>query len=254
VHRELTAEGYRILPDRETALDAQLRDAALAVFLLGASFDEQLERLTDIAEKRHDKRWMVWHSPAAAASRDPDQLVYCDHLLTVESAGKTFLDANTNPTALKDEMRALLKPERVSLPEASGKPRVYLVYNARDQVDARSAGQIKRHYRQEFHFDYPDDPALHSRRLAASHGILLVWGRANEEWCAQEFKDILQVPRQSVSRGLCLFDPEEDKRATIDAIRARFADISITEQFGTFDPSRLEPFFSPIRRATTASS
>jgi hypothetical protein len=91
-------------------------------------------------------------------------------------------------------------------------------------------------------------------RLTQSEGVLLLWGGAGEEWCAEEFDRMVRLASHSKSRGLCLFDPRESKIALAEQIRKTQSAIHVAEQFGAFDPARLEPFFSPIRRAEAGSA
>ena len=79
--------------------------------------------------------------------------------------------------------------------------------------------------------------------------MLLVWGDAGEEWCAEEFDKMARLPKQAKSRGLCLFDPKESKVALAEQVRTEYATIHVAEQFGGFNPALLEPFFKPLRKA-----
>lgn len=245
---ELTVQSYRVLPDRKVNLPEQLRESALSVFLLGETYDETAGELVEIAARQPNKPWLAWCAPTVE-SADADQIGLCRHVELSESASKTFLNAGTLPAKLKEEVLAVLKPPARSQPSTGGKPSVYLVYNARDVDERKNAGLISFTFRREFHFDHPDDPALHTRRLANSDGVLLVWGRADEDWCSREFLEIVQAARRDEVRGLCLFDPRETKDAAVAEIRRTFGDeVVVAEQFGRFEPSRLETFFAPIRR------
>ena len=122
-------------------------------------------------------------------------------------------------------------PATLATQSASDKPRVYLVYNLREREDKINAGQIIYHFKNEFHFDLPDDPAQHTARLAGSDGVLLVWGNTEEEWCAPEFESMIQVSRRARAKGLCLFDPQEKKVPTVDLIRRGTPDVYVVEEF-----------------------
>jgi hypothetical protein len=245
---ELTVQSYRLLPDRKVNLDQQLRDASIAVFLLGQTYDEAAGELVDAAAKNIGKPWIVWCSPAVN-SGGADQIGFCAHVEQLESPTKIFLNSETLLAKLKEEVLAVLRPTTHALPAAGGKPRVYLVYNARDVAEKKNAGLISFNFRKDFHFEHPDDPALHMRRLSHSDGVLLVWGHADEEWCSREFLEMVQAASRQDGRGLCLFDPRESKSAAVEEIRKTFGDaVYIGEQFGRFEPSRLETFFAPIRR------
>jgi hypothetical protein len=247
---ELTAQSYRLLPDRLVSLPDQLREATLSVFLLGEVYDENVDQLAKAASAG-GRPWLVWCSPASQDAV-PEQLGLLRHLEQLDSATKTFLNAAITPSKLKEEVLALLRPATLASQSPIDKPRVYLVYNSREREDKANAGQIIYHYKNEFHFDLPDDPAQHTARLAGSDGVLLVWGNTEENWCAPEFESMIQVSRRARAKGLCLFDPPDKKIGAIDQIRRGATDVHIVEEFGKFEPARLEPFFNPIRRNTVA--
>lgn len=249
---ELEAQSYRVLPDRLVNLPAQLREAAVAVFLLGEQWDDKAPSLIDIVASEGGKPWLVWCSPSI--SRAPvDQLGFQGSVEQLDSAMKTYLGPGILPAKLKEEVLALLRPARPSERKRQDKPSVYLVYNARDDLDRKNAGLISYTFRQEIQFEHPDSPAEHTRRIAQSDGVLLIWGNADEEWCSREFLEVVQASRRAHGRGLCVFDPREPKAGALDEIRRAFGDrVYIGEQFGRFDPARLEPFFRPLRSSQDA--
>jgi hypothetical protein len=243
---ELSAQSYRLLPDRTVNLPQQLRDASMSVFLLGGTFDETAGDLTELAAGQPDKPWVVWRSPAAERTAAAEQLGFGAHLEQLDSPSKTYLNASVTTAKLKEEVLGLLRPDPRVLPTTDGKPRVYLVYNARDQLEVKNAGLISYHFRKQFHFEYPDDPAQHTLRLSRSDGVLLVWGSADEDWCSREFAEMLQSARPAGASGLCLFDPPQAKMEAVERIRRDCRDVYVGQQFGKFDPARLSTFFTPI--------
>jgi len=70
--RELVDSGYRLLPDSLLSLEQKMHDSALVVFLMGAEYDARLRTLLDAASTR-ERPWVVWGSPAAESTRNPDQ-------------------------------------------------------------------------------------------------------------------------------------------------------------------------------------
>jgi hypothetical protein len=84
--------------------------------------------------------------------------------------------------------------------------------------------------------------------LTQSDGVLLVWGKAGEKWCAEEFENMVRQSGQAKSRGLCLFDPKESKIALAEQIRTKLSAVHVAEQFGAFNAAGLEPFFHPLRK------
>ncbi len=244
---ELSAHSYRILPDRTVNLREQLQEAAMAVFLLGADYDDVARELTDIAANRKDMPWVVWNSPAAEQTPVTEQTGFCTYVEQLDSGTKTYLDATILPARVKEEVLSLLRPDPQALPETQGKPRVYLVYNRRDRGEVKNAGLISFHFRNQAHFEHPDDPAQHTRRLLGSDGVLLVWGNADEDWCSREFAEMVQSSKRT-ALGLCLFDPVETKKTAVEQIRAGFGELYIGEEFGRFDPARLSTFFTALLR------
>jgi hypothetical protein len=250
---ELSAKSYRVLPESMVNFPDELGEASLSVFLLGESYDETAAELAEIANGR-GKPWVVWRSPAAEQKAAPEQIGFCRYLEQLDSAKKTYLNASITLAKLKEEVLALLRPDPLASTAPPDKPRVYLIYNSRDRAEAGNAGLIAFHYRKEFHFDHPDDPGQHTLRLAGSDGVLLIWGSADEDWCAREFEALIQAPRRADAKGLCLFDPKETKAAVLAQIRAseHLRDLYVAEQFGRFEPARMETFFNPIRRRSKA--
>jgi hypothetical protein len=258
VHRalsaELSAQSYRILPDRPLHLSEQLGTASLAVFLLGAQYDEGARELIEAAAARRTLPWIVWCSPAADQTAAPEQSGFAAYLEQLESGTKTFLDASIVPSKLKEEILGVLRPNPRALAETNGKPRVYLVYNSRDRAERTNAGLISFHFRNDVHFEHPDDPAQHTMRLANSDGVLLVWGSADEDWCAREFGQMVQVADPAHARGMCVFQPVDVKLSALRQLRAEFANLYISEQPVRFDPARLATFFTPLVRRSQGAA
>jgi hypothetical protein len=244
---ELADRSYRVLPDRFVNLADQLREASLAVFLLGERYDRSVKELADAAA-RQDKPWVAWCSPSAARTEVPEQMVLLEYVEKLVSPKKTYLDASVSVCKLKEEVRSLLNPDPRAMPDLGGKRRVYLIYKSGDRAEKMNAGRIAIEFDPEFHFDHPDDPAKHTARLTGSDGVLLLWGSAEEKWASGEFAAIVNSARNVRARGLCVFDPKEAKSAILEEIREKARDVHIAEEFGNFDPGRLHGFFNSLRR------
>ena len=247
--RELNARSYRLLPEDELDPTPHVNRSDLAVLLLGEQYDPTTDRLVDTLRDR-DKPFVIWPSPAIEKSRQLEQRGFFQRLLQIESGRKTLLSNAITPEKLKQEVFALLKPG-AKIPSAeAGKPRVYLIYDSRQNSELNHAGKIAFHYKDEFHFEHSDNPRHHSACLTQSEGVLLVWGDAGEEWCAAEFEQMVRLAARQRSRGLCLFEPQATKSLLAQQIRTSYSNppIYVAEQFGPFDPARLEPFFDPLRR------
>lgn len=246
--RELHAQSYRVLPEDELDPTRHVPRCELGVLLLGQGFDETTRRLADEFAKL-EKPFVVWPSPAVENAGDFKQRGFIKYLDGLEFGRKTLLAASITPEKLKEELFARLNPRAKLPPPAESKPRVYLIYDDRRKSEKDNAGQIVFHYHDEFHFEYSDNPRQHSNYLTQSDGVLLVWGEAGEEWCAEKFEQMVRLASQPRARGLCLFDPQESKLVLAEQVRMTLSAIHVTEQFGQFDPARLEPFFAPLRKA-----
>lgn len=243
---ELSAQTYRLLPDRLVNLATQLQEASASVFLIGDIYDQTLDDLTRIAHQC-GKPWVVWCSPESRDAR-PGQIGFLRHLQNLDSPTKTFLDATTvSPNELKNEVLTLLESAKLLSRQPSDKRRVSIIYDSRDSREKGNVGQIVYHYRNQFEFDLPEDPAERISHLESADGVLLVWGNSEEEWCALEFESMLHISRMARSKGLCLFDPQASKTDALRRLRNSVAGVHVIEQFGRFDPSRLESFFRPLR-------
>lgn len=241
---ELSDMSYRILPDRYVNLPDQLRESSLAVFLQGENWDKGVKELAEIASQG-GKTWVVWCSPSGRTTRVPEQMAVLYSLeKEFDSTNKTYLNGSISD--LKLEVRNLLNPDPRTIARASGKRQIYLVYKQADLAERLNAGRIATSFDKEFHFDHPDDTSLHTLRLTGSAGVLLLWGNAEEDWCARQFE---AVARNARAKGLCVFDPKETKSEVLEQIRARASDVYIAEQFGKFERSRLEQFFNSVRQA-----
>jgi TIR domain len=243
---ELADRSYRLLPENFVGLADQLREASLAVFLVGEKYDKKVKELAEVA-RQHGIRWVVWCSPTGQATQVPEQMAQLEFLEQMDSPKKTYLNANVPISELKEEVRSMLNPDPHALREIGGKRRVYLIYKSADRAEKMNAGRIATSFDEEFHFDHPDDPAQHTSRLIQSAGVLLLWGNADQDWCSHEFE---AVARSARVKGLCVFDPKETKSIALEQIREKASNIYIAEQFGKFERSRLEQFFDLIRRPT----
>jgi hypothetical protein len=249
--RELNAQSYRIVPEDELDPVPHVNSSDLAVILLGARFDETVPRLVRSLRDK-DKPFVIWPSPALEKTGDLTQRGFFQDLVAMKYARRNLLSATIDPQKLKQEVLALLNPQAKIPPSGErGKPRIYLIYDSDRKSEIDHAGKIAYHYRDDFHFEHSGNPRRHSSWLTQSEGVLLVWGDAAEDWCATEFEQMVRLSHIPRSRGLCLFDPKDSKTLLADRIRSNFPDppIHIAEQFGGFDPTRLEPFFTPLRRA-----
>ena len=247
--RELNAQSYRVLPEDELDPEPHVNRSHLAVLLLGARYDDTASRLVN-ALKNADKPFVVWPSSLLERTGELPQRGFYQNIIQIETSRKTLLSPSATSDELKKEVLALLKPGTNIPLAAGGKPRVYLVYDSRRNSEINNAGKIAFHFRDEFHFEHSDNPRQHSSCLTQSEGVLLVWGDAGEEWCATEFEQMVRLSHAPSSRGLCLFDPKESKSLLAQQIRNKYSELPIYvgEQFGPFDPARLDSFFNPLRR------
>jgi len=253
---ELSDHRYRLLPDRLVNLEGQLREASLSVFLLDETYVEKVRKLAEIAARQPGKPWVVWSSPAAEQMAEPEQKELVRNLKQRDSPTKTYLDASISPAKLKEEVLALLRRASGEVQPAPGKPSVYLIYNRRDPAENDHAGEIARHYGDEFRFaDSSNDCGRHKQLLTDSIGVLLMWGKQDENWFARQFGEMMRLAHKGHAKCLCVLDPRENKIGILSEIRAQnLRDLYIVEQFGQFDLARMEPFFDAIRRRSAAGA
>jgi hypothetical protein len=218
---------------------------------MGDVYDRTLDELTRIAH-RCGKPWFVWCSPESQDVR-PGPAGFLRYLENLDAPAKRFLDARVSSNELKDEVLAFLQLSTLLPSHSSDKPRVSILYDWRDRRETGNAGQIVYHYRNQFEFDLPEPPAERTAHLANADGVLLVWGNSEEEWCASEFESMLHISRMA-SKGLCLFDQQNTKMDKLHRLRSIVPDVQVIEQFGRFDPSRLESFFRRLRRSARDSA
>jgi hypothetical protein len=255
LRRELHVRSYRVLPEDELDPVPHVDTSDLIVLLLGAHYDETNRRLV---RALHDKGkpFVVWPSPTLNSTGQLEQRGFFQDVLQMQSGRKTLLSDTTTPDKLKQEVLALLNPKTKIPSDTCGKPRVYIVYDSRRNSEINHAGKIVYHYRDEFHFEHSDNPRSHTSWLTQAEGVLLIWGDAAEDWCAAEFEQMLRLSHSPKARGLCFFDPRHSKSLLAEQIRRMYSakQIHVAEQFGAFDPARLQPFFESIRNkiATTA--
>jgi hypothetical protein len=253
--RELNVQSYRILPEDELDPVPHVDGADLTVLLLGARYHEANRRLARALEER-SKPFVVWPSPTLDSAGELKQRGFFHDLLQMESGRKTLLRDSITPDKLKEAVFALLNP-RTKIPSSTDrKPRVYLVYDSSRNTEKNNAGKVEYHYGDEFQFEHSGNPRFHTSWLTQCEGVLLIWGDAPEEWCAPEFDQMIRLSRSSRARGLCLFDPEQSKSLLAQQIRNAHASlpIHVAEQFGSFAPARMEPFFAPIRNPIVAAA
>jgi hypothetical protein len=247
---ELIGHGFRVLPDSLLQMEQRMHESALAVFLLDQVYDPHMLELMQAMANREKQPWVVWESPAALGTTNQDQkmlLARVDQRL--KSSLRRYFDSKIRPDQLKREVMDLLKPAAGVVSAPSTKPRVALIYDGHRREELANASDIRYRWGSEFDFMLPSEGLL--PRTVGSDGVLLVWGRAEESWCSDQFE---RLSAFAATKGLCVFDP--DKHSAVQQIRqSRVGDRwHISEHYGRFDPNRLEPFFEPLRSSNAAGS
>lgn len=240
---ELIGHGYRVLPDSLLQMKQRMHESALAVFLLDQGYDPHMLELMQAMANQEKKLWVVWESPAALATTNQDQkmlLARVDQRL--KSSLRRYFDSKIRPDQLKREVMDLLKPEAGVVSAPSAKRRVALICDGQRREELANASDIRYRWGSEFDFTLPSEDLL--PRTAGSDAVLLVWGRAEESWCSDQFE---RLSASAAAKGLCVFDPE--KHGAVQQIRESLvgAQWHISEHYGRLEPTRLEPFFEPLR-------
>ena len=167
----MSARSYLILPDNELDPSTHVPHCELAVLLFGVGYDQSMRPLAKTI-KDLEKPFVVWPSPGLENSGEPLQRGLLQDLVQFESSRKTLLSSGATPDKLKQEVFARLNP-RDNIAQAAGeKPRVYLVFDSRQNSEKNNAGIIAYHYQDEFHFEYSDAPRQDNVRLTQSNAQL----------------------------------------------------------------------------------
>jgi hypothetical protein len=244
---ELLDHGYCVLPDSLVAMEKRMLESALAIFLLGETYDSRMLPLVEAMAKRGQQPWVVWESPSAHSTIDPDQQMLPARIeQRLDSPGRRYFNSKIRPDQLKRDIMELLKPAARIVSAPGQKRRVALIYDPQKREELVNAGDIRFLWNTEFDFDLPSGGMAPA--AARSDAILLIWGNAEEAWASYQFERLIGLPGR---KGLCVFDPE--KRAIVEDIRRSSGhEWHISEHYGQFVPDRLDPFFDPLRQHQSA--
>jgi hypothetical protein len=234
---ELADASYRVLPELAGDATAELNTTEVSIFLLGGQYDASTDALLNKAQQR-GKPWIVWESPDAKRTDDRNQRDMIDRYASHATA---FLDEDSD---LKGDVLPLVRNGEEQRTTAK---RVYVVFNSRETQDLLNGTYVVESIASEFEVERPDRFIEHRRALQGSGGVLLVWGAADPDWYAEKFAEMSRLSSRAISRGVCLFDPEQNKTNTMLALQ-NLPNFHVIPQFERFDPQKLRPFLEPLRR------
>jgi hypothetical protein len=257
---ELSANGYRVTPERmlddDSSIRGSIEEATLTVHLLGSSYAPRPASQVQAALELR-KAVVVWLSSAASASPDKNQT---NLIFEVAKKGAglqrfTFLEKQTIGD-LKSIVLNQLKPRREeSRPERNGKPQVYLVCDRKEERDNAQAWSIRNAIQKREGFDvvWPEsglpDPGMlrddHKQKLASCDGVLLYWGAAPDEWFEEIRQDLQLAPRWIRSKpfrseGIYLAEPRH-------GLNLEVSGADVFRQRGPFHIEEIEPFLARLR-------
>lgn len=247
---ELTAHGYRVLPDIEidpTNVESVtangLEDARLSVHLFGACEHLLSERQATIAMDK-GRPMVIWTSSAELHRRETP---YGRFLLDLMKHSD-YLDRKPLED-VKTEVMKLLEPgpQTARTAAAGGPRRVYILCNRTEPEDIRQAWQIRKWIMERDHFEVvlpemaPLDPAEliedHRAKLQGCEGLLLYWGHASKDWFETSRNDL--AARRFKSGAIALGD------ASLSVAGAGAA--PVIPLYQDFRYEALEPFLQPLR-------
>jgi hypothetical protein len=234
---ELADASYRILPELAGDATAELNMAEVSVFLLGNQYDAATDALLNGAQER-GKPWIIWQSPEAKRTDERKQREMIDRYANHATA---FLDEDSD---LKGDVLPLVRDGEEQRTTAK---RVYVVFNSQEAQDLLNGTYVVESIASEFEVERPERFIEHRRALQGSGGVLLVWGTADPGWYAEKFAEMSRLSNRAVSRGVCLFDPEQNKTNALQALQS-LPNFHVIPQFESFDPQKLKPFLEPLRQ------
>jgi TIR domain len=257
VRRELTARGFRVLPetplplcagDLEQAVDAALEGAVLSVHLLGARYGvvpEGGERSVGVVQ--HER---------AALRQIPRVLWIPTGLGAVEESQRAFLEAvRQDPAAgdrvdvleaTLDELKTLVvsRLERPQPKAPAAAPRDAalppFVYVVSDRADAAEMPALEARLRAAglevaqtaFEGDVTQLREDHEETLRVCDAVLVYWGKGDDLWRRAKLRDLIRIRGRGrtqpfVAQAVLLADPPSPAKegfTTLEAAVLRDAD------------------------------
>lgn len=248
---ELAGASYRILPELAVDYMKEQEEAVLSIFLLGASYGRDGEKLMEAAASQ-SRAWVAWESAAAGSSPEPEQAE-----LLKKVAGLKPKDVFDWRCDLKEEVLGLLKPSIRAVPDTSQDQKktqqIVLLYS-RSPEEERTASYVSFNLGEEFNVRRPSGKYSEDQRnLLDADGVLVLWGAAEPEQYRMCFESMQDYARHARSKGVCLFRPSENKQEDLSMLRG-LRGLHVIEQFEGFDGNKLEPFLAPLRARTGAGA
>jgi hypothetical protein len=258
VRRELTARGFRVLPDAplplragdlEQAVDAALEGAVLSVHLLGTRYG--------VVPEGTDRSLVAVQHERAARRQIPRVLWIPPGLRAAEEAQRAFLDSVRQGPAAGDRVDVLEAPleelktlvvTRLEQPQAKAPaaaaprdaalpPFVYVVSDRADGAEMpalearlRSAGfEVAQ---TAFEGDVSQLREDHEETLRVCDAVLIYWGKGDDLWRRAKLRDLIRIRGRGrtqpfVAQAVLLADPPtpaKDGFTTLEAAVLRDAD------------------------------
>jgi hypothetical protein len=233
VTSELHKSFYAIEPFFQVGQDRIFDKSVASIHLIGSTWTQESDKWIQRA-MQINKPWVAW-SPRHIQSRyDLRQKALVNDLK--KDPRVAFLES-TSPNALWADILERIDLNRIQLEQTGGKKTVCVLHDSADDIHA---GNVQRSYT-EFHYQTPTSSA----RLIESDGVLVVWGRASQLWAPEALRRLLRS--RAATKGLCVFDPEDDKKVLLDTLEQKKRKLHIVRQFGSFDAAKLDSFFAPLR-------
>ena len=250
---ELTAQGYRVLPEIEVdkrnvepIAKEGIEEAELSIHLLDAEPDDLSVRQAEIAMDL-EMPVVAWaHGERVHGSRDYGE--FLDRLMGYQDPERRsqFLQ-RTRLERVKAEVLGLLRPfEALEKKQKGGTRAVYILCDGRVPPDYQSARKMrdwiveKDRFRVELPSTEPLDPSelreLHKTKLRNSDGVLLYWGQASPGWFEATKHDL--DARDYMSEAIGVGNRE----------RMNIHGRMVLPLYGDFGYQDLDPFLKPLRQ------
>lgn len=266
---ELSHQGYVVGPaaklNRGMApefIRKELKDAVLAIHLLGSEYHPLAERQLDLCAES-GQRMAVWIRKGADETAGEQQRKLLDAVRNFDKIpkGTPLLEGTTGRAPVHDLLE-LLKPKPQAPADAAAAGAgvtVYLICDPSVDEDRDFAAaleeSIERTERMRVLLPQKDVPSAHERHqqmLRECDGVLLYREKAPEPWFYQYITDVARAEKllkRPPIRSKAILTTEEDLGDL-----AAPASVRLIGRKNPFDFQALEPFLAPLRSAGAAEA
>lgn len=250
---ELTGHGYKVRPGfalsedyGAEALVTEMESCSRAIFLLGGQHDNFVEQQIDQAVA-FKKPCLFWIHPRLSANAVAAQRALFEHLRERDLPSGSEILGHQSIPALWNDLKPKLNDRTQPKPAAaaeSGKPRVYLIFDATLSAESEAASQLSgilndRNLQVIQSKNYDD----HQELMNTSDGALLLRTTRPEpdDWWLRLVAQEVILSTRFASKALVLADPTR--------LKVSAGDIPILPYSQPFPLRALDPFVEKLLRA-----